>query len=60
TRSQVDRLRRELGLDLDAAPSTTSFDRWLAVFRATQALERLPPARRADGRGRNARRSRWG
>jgi 16S rRNA (adenine1518-N6/adenine1519-N6)-dimethyltransferase len=59
TRSQVDRLRRELGLDLDAAPSTASFDRWLAIFRAAQALDRLPSDSVPTVR-RRARRSRWG
>lgn len=42
TRAQTDRLRRDLRLDLDAPPSATSFDRWLALYRATSALGRLP------------------
>ena len=38
TRVQIDRLRRDLCLDLAAPPSAASFDRWLALFRAAKIL----------------------
>jgi len=48
TRAQVDRLQRDLRLDLAAPPSATSFDRWLALYRSAGVLGRLPgPAARA-------------
>lgn len=42
TRGQLERLRRDLHLDLGAPPSATSFDRWLALYRAANVLGRLP------------------
>ncbi|MEX2373623.1 MAG: rRNA adenine N(6)-methyltransferase family protein [Dehalococcoidia bacterium] len=53
TRAQVERLRRDLRLDLRGAPSDASFDRWLAVYRASRALERTPPPRSAPRRSRS-------
>lgn len=39
TRPQITHLTRELGLHLKGPPSEASFAQWLALFRATQALE---------------------
>lgn len=58
TRAQRARLGAELGLDLAGAPSAASFDRWLALFRAAQALDRLPAV--SSSRSKRTRTSRWG
>jgi len=40
TRAQIVRLRRELGIDMSVAPSAVAFERWLALYRAAEVLER--------------------
>lgn len=50
TRPQIDRLRRDLRLDLAAPPSGTSFDRWLALYRSAAVLGRLPGRERQRAR----------
>lgn len=49
TRAQIERLRQDLHLDLDAPPSAASFSRWLALFRASSSLDRGVGRRRACG-----------
>lgn len=46
TRAQVAHLRQELRLDLEGPPSSASFPQWLALFRASRALDADPEARR--------------
>ncbi len=42
TRGQVERLSRDLRVDLHAPPSAVSFDRWLSLYRAARLLDRVP------------------